>query len=232
MTSDYHKNDPWKPILGGVVGSHAYGLNTENSDVDRMFFAAAPTVQFHGLNPPWGKKGTIVQHEPEDVVTHEVAKAVSLMLKCNPSVLELLWLDEYEVRTGMGQRLIELRSHFLSKSYVRNAYFGYATDQFTRLKNELRFPDVPVKRSRKHARHMLRLLEQGTQLYSTGTFEVKLKDPQRYFDLADAIVNDPQVGVDEIRRAEELFDTVTTPLPKDPNLFQIEVWLHAVRAGN
>lgn len=232
MITDYHKNDPWKPILGGVVGSHAYGLNTETSDVDRMFFAVAPTVQFHGLNPPWGKKGTIVQHEPEDVVIHEVAKAVSLMLKCNPSILEVLWLDEYEVCTPLGQRLIELRSEFLSQPYVRNAYLGYATDQFKRLKSAGRFSSVPASRIKKHARHILRLLDQGTQLYTTGTFEVKVRDPQRYFDFADKVAEDPDEALRELHIAEDLFNTAKTPLPPVPNAFQAEVWLHSVRAVN
>lgn len=225
----YRKNE-WTPILGGVVGSHAYGLNTDDSDVDRMFFAAAPTVQFHGLNPPWGKAGTVVQHEPEDVVVHEVAKAVSLLLKCNPSIVEILWLDEYEVRTEMGSRLIELRSEFLSQPYVRNAYLGYATDQFKRLKNAGRFTSVPVKRIKKHARHILRLLDQGTQLYTTGTFEVKVRDPQRYFDFADKVAENPDEAEHELSIAEDLFNTAKSPLPLTPGFYQAETWLHTVRA--
>jgi len=222
----------WKPILGGVVGSHAYGLNTDESDVDRLFFAAAPTVEFHGLNPPWGKAGTIVQHEPEDVTIHEVAKAVSLLLKCNPSIVEILWLDEYEVCTEMGRRLIDLRGEFLSQPYVRNAYLGYATDQFKRLKNAGRFNSVPPKRIKKHARHILRLLDQGTQLYTTGTFEVKVRDPQRYFDFAEEVAENPDAAKHELHIAEDLFNTAKTPLPPAPNRMQAEAWLHAVRAVN
>jgi len=216
----------WTPIIGGVVGSHAYGLNTDESDVDRLFFAAAPTIQFHGLNPPWGKAGTIVQHEPEDVTVHEVAKALSLLLKGNPSIVEILWLDEYEVCTEMGRRLIELRSQFLSQTYVRNAYLGYATEQLRRIRTR----SVPAKRVKKHARHILRLLDQGTQLYTTGTFEVKVRDPERYFDFANRVEEDMHVATDELHRAEELFDTAKTPLPAQPNAYQAEVWLHTVRA--
>jgi predicted nucleotidyltransferase len=218
-------------MLGGVVGSHAYGLNTEASDVDRMYFAAAPTVAFHGLNPPWGKTATVVQKDPlSDVVVHEAAKMLGLVLKCNPSVLEVLWLDEYEVRTNLGARLIDLRGKFISQRLVRNAYLGYATDQFTRLTNAGRFSSVPVNRIKKHARHILRLLDQGTQLYTTGTFTVKVDEPQRYFDFAEEVAENPDAAQRELSRAEDVFDITATPLPVEPNLFQAEVWLHSVRA--
>lgn len=230
IVSDYHKEVPWTPIIGGVVGSHAYGLNIEGSDVDRMFFSAAPTTLFHGLTPPWDKTATIVQHEPEDVVVHEAAKALKLVLKCNPSILEVLWLTEYEVCTNMGQRLIELRNQLISQKLVHNAYFNYAGDQFTRLKNAGRFPTVPVSRIKKHARHILRLLDQGTQLYTTGTFSVKVDDPQRYFDFAEEVAETPDAALRELSRAEEIFSTARTPLPAEPNTYQGEVWLHSVRA--
>ena len=126
----------WIPILGGIVGSTAYGLNGPDSDVDRMTFAAAPTATFHGLHAPTGRSATRVTHEP-DSVTHEIGKACALMLQCNPSVIEMLWLPDelYETSTDLGRELIEIRSAFLSRQNVRNAYMGYATQQFKRLRN-------------------------------------------------------------------------------------------------
>lgn len=52
-------------LLSGVVGSTAYGLNTENSDVDHLGVYAAPTIRFHGLHPPIGREATVVHKDPD-----------------------------------------------------------------------------------------------------------------------------------------------------------------------
>ncbi len=87
-------------ILRGIVGSTAYGLAHEGSDIDRLGMFVAPTVQFHGLHPPIGKAASRVQTSPSDYTEHEAGKYVSLLLGANPTVTELLWLpdDLYEVR--------------------------------------------------------------------------------------------------------------------------------------
>lgn len=156
---------PWTTLLGGIVGSHAYGLNTPTSDVDRLQFAAAPTVAFHGLRLPVDKAATR-EHKSPDITVHEAGKAVSLLLKSNPTVSEVLWLGSYEILTPLGQELIDLRDRLLCAPRVRNAYLGYANQQFQRLINKGRFPDVPINRIAKHGRHLLRLVEQGTQLWT------------------------------------------------------------------
>jgi hypothetical protein len=67
---DAEVKPPPNVLLSGVNGSTAYGLATEDSDVDRIGRHAAPTSQFHGLHLPIGKAATWVGTKP-DATFHE-----------------------------------------------------------------------------------------------------------------------------------------------------------------
>lgn len=215
-------------LLSGVVGSTAYGLAHEDSDVDRLGLFAAPTREFHGLSTP---KASIVEKDP-DVTMHEAGKFCRLALNGNPTVMELLWLEEYEVLTPLGQELIRIRSSFLSASRVRNAYLGYATEQFKRLENRgdgTFGPDL-ANRTAKHARHMNRLLIQGFELWSTGSLTLRLDHPM------DVQSFGTQVSLGNMTAARELledyeaaFDANPSVLPEQPDEGAVEEWLHQVR---
>src|ERR1044072_1151086 len=121
-------------LLRGIVGSTAYGLAREGSDVDRLGVFVAPTVEVAGLD--WhGDRESKVTTKP-DVTLHEVAKFAKLALKCNPSITEILWLpgEHLEIAEPIfGLRLIGLRDAFLSTNAVRSAYGGYARQQAAKL---------------------------------------------------------------------------------------------------
>jgi predicted nucleotidyltransferase len=219
-------------ILQGIVGSTAYGLAREGSDVDRLGVFVAPTEEFLGLNPPVGKRATMVQHEPSDLTLHEVGKFCSLALQCNPTILELLWLPDelIETRTYGGYQLRDRRGKFLSRQRVRDAYFGYATQQFDRLSNRSRFPDVPVNRIAKHARHLKRLLYQGFSLYQTGTMSVQVRDPHEYFEFGERVASgDLDVARMFLDSYEQSFDAAKSPLPEAPDAQAVENYLRETR---
>lgn len=220
-----HRDDV---ILAGVVGSTAYGLNRPDSDVDRLGVYTAPIDSLFGLYPP---RETFVRFGP-DVTYHEAAKMCRLLMSCNPSVVELLWLPEdlYEVKTPLGQDLVDMRHAFLSAAKVRNAYLGYATSQFERL---FRRPAEPAgdrqHKLAKNARHILRLLDQGLQLYSTGLLTVKVDDPQRYFDFGVEVANQPLQAEATLGAYEDRFDAATSPLRQYADVDAINNWLVALR---
>jgi predicted nucleotidyltransferase len=223
-------------ILQGVVGSTAYGLAREGSDVDRLGIYVAPTREFLGLNPPTHRRATKVWHEP-DLTLHEVGKFCSLALQCNPTILELLWLvgdefhwEAYEVATTYGIRLVHMRRDFLSRQRVRDAYFNYATQQFDRLKNRSRFPDVPVNRIAKHARHLRRLLNQGLQLYETATMTVQVSNPEAYFTFGERVAaGDLGLAESLILDFEEMFNEAKSPLPETPSESSVDNFLVTTR---
>jgi hypothetical protein len=169
-----------------------------------------------------------------DATFHEAGKFASLALKVNPTITELLWLpdDLYEVRTRLGNDLISIRRHLLSRTAVRNAYLGYATQQFRRLENrgDGSFSADTRKRTAKHARHLLRLLTQGLELFETGTLTVRLENPGRYRDFGVWVASgDLEAAQREIASAERAFDTAQTPLPERPDEATVEAWLQEVR---
>lgn len=224
--------EPEHVLLSGVVGSHAYGLQTSSSDIDRLGVFAAPTEKILGLHPP---ADSVVSVKP-DVTYHEARKYVSLALKCNPTVTELLWLPRilgsYEVISDFGEELIGIRESFLSASYVRNAYLGYATQQFRRLENrgDGSFSSDTRKRTAKHARHLARLLLQGTGLWRAGSLNVRLSDPEWFRHFGDKVAaGDLDLAKSQMAIAERVFDEEATVLSGHPDEKLAEEWLLRVR---
>ncbi|MGV9978126.1 nucleotidyltransferase domain-containing protein [Micromonospora wenchangensis] len=217
-------------LLSGIVGSVAYGLAGPGSDVDRIGVFAAPTVAFHGLRPP---RESVVTTDP-DVTLHEAGKYARLALSGNPTATELIWLpdDCYETRTELGDRLIAIRSAFLSAPRVRDAYLGYASQQFRKLTTR----DATVggrRRSAKHARHLARLLHQGRTLYATGVLEIRLADPQWFRAFGERVAGGALAEAQAlVAEAERDFDRLRTPLPDRPDEATVERWLHDVRAAH
>ncbi|WP_328342570.1 nucleotidyltransferase domain-containing protein [Micromonospora sp. NBC_00421] len=217
-------------LLSGIVGSVAYGLAGPGSDVDRIGVFAAPTVAFHGLRPP---RESMVTTEP-DVTLHEAGKYARLALSGNPTATELIWLpdDCYETRTELGERLIAIRSTFLSAPRVRDAYLGYAGQQFRKLTTR----DSTVggrRRSAKHARHLARLLHQGRKLYATGCLEIRLADPAWFRAFGERVADGALAEAEAlVAEAERDFARIRTPLPDRPDEAAVERWLRDVRAAH
>lgn len=217
-------------LLSGIVGSVAYGLAGPDSDVDRIGVFAAPTVAFHGLHPP---RESVVTTDP-DVTLHECAKYARLALSGNPTATELMWLPEecYETRTEFGDRLIGIRAAFLSAPRVRDAYLGYASQQFRKLTAR----DSTVggrRRSAKHARHLARLLHQGRALYATGVLEIRLADPEWFRAFGERVAGGALAEAEElVAAAERDFARIRTPLPERPDEETVERWLLDVRAAH
>lgn len=220
-----------RPILLGVVGSTAYGLATPESDVDRLGIYAAPTDSFHGLRPPTDTNSTFHRTDP-DVTLHEVGKWARLALGMNPTVYELLWLPHklYEHVSTHAEELISIRDAFLSRQAVRNAYFGYATQQLRKLQSHGGFGNGMDKRGAKNARHLLRLLMQGAELYCTGRLSVTLADPGYVREFGQIAVANPDVAQRTLAQFEELFDTAVSPLPEQPDTDRVDGWLRGLRA--
>ncbi|MFH9822249.1 MULTISPECIES: nucleotidyltransferase domain-containing protein [Streptomyces] len=216
-------------LLSGVVGSTAYGLAHAGSDVDRLGLFAAPTEELHGLHPP---QESHVSTAP-DRTLHEAAKWCRLALGGNPTVTELVWLPDelYEVRTPLGDELIDIRTTFLSARRVRDAYLGYATQQFRRLlgRGDGSFSADTRKRTAKHARHLKRLCGQGYELYTTGRLTIRVDDPESFHRFGEQVADDPETALPLLRRYETAFEEARSVLPEQPDERAADAWLRKVR---
>ncbi len=153
-------------ILRCVIGSRAYGLDNENSDIDRRG-AFLPLATQH-----WSLFGVPEQIELDATQEcyWELQKFVVLALKANPNVLECLYSPLVETATPLGQELIGLRDVFLSR-LAYQTYNGYVMSQFKKMHADIR-NQGQVKW--KHVMHLIRLLLAGIRVLREGTVPVQV----------------------------------------------------------
>lgn len=117
-------------------GSHAYGLNTENSDIDYRAIFIAPKKYYFGMDKLEHFKttdnidGIIVEKEG-----FEIRKFLYLAKNCNPNILELLYIDDENLikTTKYGDLIRENRSKFLNKK-IRYSFGGMAKHHLNRIR--------------------------------------------------------------------------------------------------
>ncbi len=219
-------------LLSGIVGSTAYGLARDGSDVDRLGVFVAPTVDVAGLEWHHGRESKVTTNP--DTTLHEIGKYLRLAIKGNPSITELLWLPSAMLETVepfFGTRLIALRASLLSTGAVKAAYGGYARQQAHKLasRGDGSFSADTRKRTAKHARHLLRLLRQGRELLTTGRLTVRVTDAQDYFAFDDMT---PEQMLQIYEREDGLFAAAANNsiLPDRPDIDRVHAYLCAVRA--
>lgn len=129
-------------ILLGRRGSEAHGTYIPNShngvdDRDLMGIVIPPKDYYLGMrqwdvaeaiNPPW------------DVVLYEFRKFVGLLVKQNPNVLQLLWLEQEDYipyprkrNRIIGGNLVRSALLFRHAGHARNSFVGYAHGQLKRM---------------------------------------------------------------------------------------------------
>lgn len=147
-----------------IVGSRAYGLDNESSDVDRRGIYLPP-AEFH-----WSLYGVPeqIEHKDSEECYWEMQKFLTLALKANPNVLECLYTPLIEHATPLANELLAMRDMFLSK-LVYQTYNGYVMSQFKKLEQDLRARET-IKW--KHAMHLIRLLLQGINILREGMLPV------------------------------------------------------------
>jgi predicted nucleotidyltransferase len=212
-----------RTVLSVVVGSRAYGLAIEGSDVDRRGVFVAPTPLFWRFDKP----PTHVDGPGPEQFSWELERFCGLALDANPTVLECLWSPLVEQVTDVGRDLLELRERFLSR-HAQRTFLRYADSQFRRLEADLRTRGEPRW---KHVMHLLRLLISGRYLVEHG---VPMVDVGEFRDRLLA-VRLGELGWDEIMgwrsalTAELDAALARSPLPAEPDRRVVEDFLVSVR---
>ncbi len=150
-----------------IVGSRAYGLDTEASDTDRRGIYIAPAEL------EWSLYGAPEQFEDNAAQTcyWELQKFLVMALKANPNILECLYSPLVEKSTELGDGLLVLRERFLSKM-IFQTFNGYALSQFKKIEQDRRsHGEVRWK----HAMHLLRLLLTGAAALRLGRVPVQVE---------------------------------------------------------
>ena len=154
-----------RPILIGLGGSMAYGLDTPESDVDiRGIF----------LNPPEELIG--LRHEQEslrpdgsDTVLYGLRKAMKLLLDCNPNAIELLGLREQDILycSEDGRLILDNARAFLSQKAIFT-FNGYAVKRRRQIQKLLEEEKTDRKAIAKEMTHLIRAYAMGGDLLVSG----------------------------------------------------------------
>ena len=118
-------------IFEAIMGSHAYGLNTPESDEDFRGVCIAPKDYYLGLY----HFEQLEEKAGKDRVVHDIKKFVMLAKDCNPNIIEYLFAPEDCIvkTTKTWEKLQSQRHLFLTKK-AKFTYSGYAFAQLKRIK--------------------------------------------------------------------------------------------------
>jgi hypothetical protein len=150
-----------------VVGSRAYGLDTDESDTDRRDIYLAPAEL------QWSLFGAPEQFEDNATQScyWELQKFLIMALKANPHILECLYSPLVEKVTPLAEELLKMRQGFLSQM-IFQTFNGYAMSQFKKIDQDIRnHGEVRWK----HAMHLLRLLLSGAATLREGRVQVRVE---------------------------------------------------------
>lgn len=221
-------------ILIGYRGSIAHGMympkDNPNSIDDKDIMAVLiPDVSYYLGLKQWGSRGTKEHFIDEyDIVSYEIRKFVSLLLKGNPNVLCMLWLDGnyYLKKTDEGQLLIDNRKLFATKQ-VYQSFVGYAYGQLHRMTHFRYQGYMGQKRKElvdkygydvKNAVHLIRLLRMGIEFLNDGYLYVMRLDAPQLLEIKNGEWSLEQVQEEADRlfkRIETVYDNCTLPLFPD-----------------
>ncbi len=131
-------------MLLGLGGSYAYGTNNENSDIDLRGVTLMLPSDLLGMTD-----FEQIDDDNTDTVIYGFNKMVKLLLQCNPNTCEILGLDDYLIKSPLGQELLDNTDMFLSKRAIRS-FAGYADQQLRRLQNAIARDALPQAEREKH----------------------------------------------------------------------------------
>lgn len=141
MLFAHRRADTWSAlrpcvVLETTVGSHAWGLADETSDVDRRGVFALPFGWTQGLVAP-----------PEDLVSADgsetywaAGKAIRQALRADPNTLEMLFLADSTPLDPIGEWILAERDAFVSTE-IYGTFGRYALGQLRRLEQGLRLAE-------------------------------------------------------------------------------------------
>jgi predicted nucleotidyltransferase len=229
---------PLRTVLRVLVGSHAYGMSTPESDHDYLEVFLEPTAHLLGLDEP--PDGWCAKDGTSDVQYWELRKYCRLALQGNPGAVELLFAPPSLV-IDLSVEGVDLR-RALHGAFVSRAayprYRGFVHSQRSRMLKDGRSSHghkIPEGQSYdyKAAAHCLRLLAQGTELLGTGALTVDVSGHELHPVIT--AVRAGTVGLASLlSRIDEWLGRLqaaheASPLPDEPDRAAVDAWLIRTR---
>lgn len=176
-------------ILLGLGGSHAYGTETDSSDVDVRGIALNSKSDILGLNQGFEQ----FVNDDTDTTVYSFNKMIKLLTGCNPNTIEILGLkpEHYLYLSPIGQELLDNKHLFLSK---RAAFtFGaYASSQLRRLDNKV----VRLVSQSQQEVHILNSIKNASQTFKDEYFSYDEDAIKLYIDKSGQEEYDTEIFMD------------------------------------
>lgn len=168
-----------------------------------------------------------------DIVCYEIRKMFNLLLKSNPNVLSLLWVNQESIiyENEIGREIRRNRDLFSSKK-IYHSFTGYAYGQLKRMEQFEHLGYMGEKRKQlvsqfgydcKNAAHLIRLLRMGIEFLNEGKLFVKREDAKQLIQIKNG-----EWSIDQVKlEADNLFllareAYIRSILPNEPNYEEIE----------
>lgn len=175
-------------ILLTLGGSHAYGTNNENSDLDVRGCALNSKMQIL-TNESFEQ----FVNEATDTTIYSFNKLISLLSNCNPNTIELLGNkpEHYLYVSNIGKELIGNSHLFLSKR-AAYSFGGYATAQLRRLDNKA----VRLVNQEQRERHILNSIMNAFHTFPEKYFHFEEDNIRLYIDKSEQEEYDTEIFMD------------------------------------
>jgi predicted nucleotidyltransferase len=176
-------------------GSHAYGTNTPESDTDFKGIAIPTKPYFLGSTHRF-EQAELKAPDP-DCTIFDIRKFFDLAANCNPSIIEVLYVEPEDrlVVDPIGEIILQHRDEFLSKK-VKHTFMGYAVSQLKRIKLHRRHllnppKEPPTRASLGLPEHTLILQDQ----LAAATAEIQKHLDRHNFDFMDGLEEPVKIGM-------------------------------------
>jgi predicted nucleotidyltransferase len=227
---------PDHTLLLGYVGSIAHGTYIPKNDPDSiddkdiLGVCVADESVYLGLKK-FEQKET--KKGEWDSVVYEIRKFFHLLLKQNPNVVGLLWLQEkdYIHISDTGRMILNNKELFISKA-AYHSFVGYAHGQLHRMTHGAFDGYMGEKRKKlvekfgydcKNAAHLIRLLRMGIEFLTDGKLRVFREDAAELKEIKSGKWTLEKVQAEADRHfvlAQEAF--VRSSLPSNPDTEKAE----------
>jgi hypothetical protein len=215
---------PYPMLFATVSGAHLYGFPSRDSDFDLRGVHILPAAEVVGLLP---KRETIefsgLRYGLEmDLVTHDILKFFTLLLKRNGYVLEQLYSPLIVHSSPEHEELKQIAASCVTRHHSHH-YLGFAANQW-----DFFLKDDPPRV--KPLLYMYRVLLTGIHLMRTGKIESNLVTLNEEFklpylpELIDRKIHGAEKGTlesDEIAFHKGEYEWLTTQLENESSDSQL-----------
>ena len=175
-------------ILLTLGGSHAYGMDNEESDLDVRGIALNSSDEIL-----LGKDFEQVVNTDTDTTVYSFNKMIELLTKSNPNTIEILGCkpEHYLYLSDIGRELIDNRKLFLSKLCI-HTFGGYSSAQLRRLENKA----ARLVSQGQNEAYILKSINNARYDFKNRYFPVDEGDIQLYIDSSDHEGYDSEIYMD------------------------------------